>query len=96
MCEPTAELVGVPLGVICAGCIGVTDSHTLYVRFAQEVKHDTQTLAPTPMKAILILSLGANIPWAAQHPARNDGKTNCRSGSLPKNLRRETAFSEKL
>src|SRR5260370_16654720 len=39
-----AELMGGPLMVIRADFIGVADSHTLYVRFPQEAKHDAQTM----------------------------------------------------
>jgi len=84
--DGVAELMCVPLWVICADFIGVADRHTLYVGLPQKTKHDAQTLGPDSDERNIDLVAGRNIPGAAQHPARNDRKTNRRCGSLPQEL----------
>src|SRR5207247_10351240 len=49
--DGVAEFVGVPLRVIRTGFIGVADGNALNVGFAQEVKHDAQTLGANTDKS---------------------------------------------
>src|SRR5438067_730352 len=81
-----AEFMRVPLWVVCAGFVGVADSDTLYVGLPQEMKHDAQTLRANSNESNINPLTGSNIACAAQHLARNDGKTNRRRGSLPQKL----------
>src|SRR6266568_8101312 len=86
LADRIAELMGVPLRVIRAALIGIADSDALHVGFAQKVKHDAQTLRADADESNIDLVAGCNIPCAAQHPTRNDRKTNCRCGSLSQEL----------
>ena len=84
--DGVAEFVGVPLRVIRTGFIGVADGNALNVGFAQEVKHDAQTLGANTDKSDIDFVAGRNISGATQDAARNDRKANRGSGGLREEL----------
>jgi hypothetical protein len=83
LADRIAELMRIPLWMIRADLIGVANSDILNVRLAQKVKHDPEALGTDADESNIDLVARRNIPHTAQHPTRNDRKTNRRCGTLP-------------
>jgi hypothetical protein len=78
--------MGVPLRVIRAGFIGIANGNGLNIGFAQEAKHDAEALCADADESDVNLVARWNVPYAAQHATRNDGKTHRGCGSLRQKL----------
>jgi len=75
-----AKLVRIPLWMVEADFIGITDCYALHVWLPQKVQHDAETLGANPDESNVELVAWRDVIYAAQDPARNDGETRSRRG----------------
>jgi hypothetical protein len=77
-----AKLVSIPLRIIVAGPVHVTNRNALHIGFVQKAKHHAQTLSANADESHIDFVAGWNVAGAAEDATRHDPESQSRGGRL--------------
>ena len=77
-----AKLVRIPLRIIVAGLVHVTNGNALHIGFAQKAKHHAQALSANADESHIDLVAGWNVAGAAEDATRHDAESKSRGSRL--------------